>query len=103
MQMMLDQMAQETEACCAANAPTQTGRAAHTHGNATHGNEASQLTERLESCSKHMRPGVIRNQRDKAVILNGHKLCIRTLASAWMWAVRPNHASCDAVSTTREW
>ena len=27
MQMMLAQMAQETEACCAANAPTQTGRA----------------------------------------------------------------------------
>ena len=63
MQMMLAQMAQETEACCAANAPTQTGRATHTHGNATHGNEASRLTERLESCSKHMRPGVIRNQR----------------------------------------
>ena len=98
MQMMLAQMAQETEACCAANAPTQTGRATHTHGNATHGNEASRLTERLraththgyathgneasrlterlESCSKHMRPEVIRNQRCKAVILNGHKLCI---------------------------
>ena len=76
MQMMLAQMAQETEACCAANAPTQTGRATHTHGYATHGNEASRLTERLESCSKHMRPEVIRNQRCKAVILNGHKLCI---------------------------
>ena len=52
MQMMLAQMAQETEACCAANAPTQTGKATHTHGYATHGNEASRLTERLESCSK---------------------------------------------------
>ena len=103
MQMMLAQMAQETEACCAANAPTQTGKAAHTHGNATHGNEASQLTERLESCSKHMRPEVIRNQRDKAVILNGHTLCIRTLASARNVGRPLKHASCDAVSTTKEW
>ena len=85
MQMMLAQMAQETEACCAANAPTQTGKAAHTHGNATHGNEASRLTERLESCSKHMRPEVIRNQSRR--YFECHK------ANTLLWAV---NASCDA-------
>ena len=87
MQMMLAQMAQEQKHAALRMRPHRLAeRRIHMGMQLTemkrHGSQSASRAAR-----KHMRPEVIRNQRCKAIILNGHKLCIRTFELG-MWAVR---------------